>query len=774
MTTWQRDLTSLELWYRSFEGSRRRRAVIPRLRRQGARRKSASTAVAAAMLAGPAALSATASTSRSALGHVGLASEKQVDRSSARLDSPPYVLLQLGTTGGAVARVQHRLHIEEDGNYGPKTEHAVRIFQRDRGLEVDGVVGPKTWRALFGGGRNAATSARGSSALRHALTTSRSERRASFAVRRATGDELQRLDLESDALPTPRDRSAAVAAIEFRIPALKAGEKSSTSGEDGKTASSSRRRATGDLGRASRESNADSDPRHDSTRSRGPATPPAETGAPTTSGSCGETLKWPTTATHVSSGYRTSQRQSHAGVDIDGGLDDEGNPVYAAACGVITLMQGTSESGGYGNFVCVKHTDRFVTCYAHLSRFADISTGDYVRRGEVIGAVGNTGRSFGAHLHFETRRGTPHRDPDDSDFDPRPYLNGLPIPGEPVTPPSGGVGGPDVGEPEPEPRRSTLAPRPGAAAQTHAARSRWDGGADHSGVAIDALEGGRQRAASESPITPAAKTSGAGATEPSAWEVERHERAAASATRQTWSNSDSRAPAHYLDSDGHLPRSESASSVPEARWAKAIAGVPNEGQSGVADRDDEGSADRQERRGSDDHVTSNRDEPKASLHDATGASTPVQEGADSGVGDVYAIASPDGQTSAAKIPHPLPGDEASDQQSTGHEVESAIPGETVSGRARGTPDSSDSSGTAGAAGEHPAVPPGADQAGFGHGFENRPANRSASGPANGSQGAGTIEEAPQGASLESDPGASPSIKRDADSARAGRRLATAG
>ena len=89
----------------------------------------------------------------------------------------------------------------------------------------------------------------------------------------------------------------------------------------------------------------------------------------------------------------------HAGIDIAAG---EGTPIHAADAGRVVLMQGTGASGGYGNFTCVQHTGDDVECYAHQSRFGT-SLGASVSKGQVIGYVGNTGHSFGAHLHFEVR-----------------------------------------------------------------------------------------------------------------------------------------------------------------------------------------------------------------------------------------------------------------------------------------------------------------------------------------------------------------------------------
>jgi murein DD-endopeptidase MepM/ murein hydrolase activator NlpD len=89
----------------------------------------------------------------------------------------------------------------------------------------------------------------------------------------------------------------------------------------------------------------------------------------------------------------------HQGIDIAAG---EGTPIHAADAGRVVLMQGVGASGGYGNYTCVQHTATMSTCYAHQSRFGT-SVGASVSQGQVIGYVGNTGHSFGAHLHFEVR-----------------------------------------------------------------------------------------------------------------------------------------------------------------------------------------------------------------------------------------------------------------------------------------------------------------------------------------------------------------------------------
>ena len=87
----------------------------------------------------------------------------------------------------------------------------------------------------------------------------------------------------------------------------------------------------------------------------------------------------------------------HAGIDLAGPL---GTPIYATADGVV----GRSEwnSGGYGNLVELNHGQGIQTRYGHLSRRM-VQAGQRVRRGQLIGLMGSTGRSTGSHLHYEVR-----------------------------------------------------------------------------------------------------------------------------------------------------------------------------------------------------------------------------------------------------------------------------------------------------------------------------------------------------------------------------------
>jgi murein DD-endopeptidase MepM/ murein hydrolase activator NlpD len=106
-------------------------------------------------------------------------------------------------------------------------------------------------------------------------------------------------------------------------------------------------------------------------------------------------LIWPVSGPVTSPfGYRWGRL--HAGIDI--GVP-YGTPIHAAASGRVVVAGWT---GGYGNYTCIDHGGGMATCYGHQSSYA-VSAGAQVSQGQVIGYVGNTGHSFGAHLHFEVR-----------------------------------------------------------------------------------------------------------------------------------------------------------------------------------------------------------------------------------------------------------------------------------------------------------------------------------------------------------------------------------
>ncbi len=99
-------------------------------------------------------------------------------------------------------------------------------------------------------------------------------------------------------------------------------------------------------------------------------------------------------------GYRnhpvTRHYRLHEGIDFRASI---GTRVYASKTGKVTYA---ARKGGYGKTVSIQHEDDFSTSYGHLSRI-DVSVGDFVQQGQVIGLSGNTGISTGPHLHFEIR-----------------------------------------------------------------------------------------------------------------------------------------------------------------------------------------------------------------------------------------------------------------------------------------------------------------------------------------------------------------------------------
>ena len=113
-------------------------------------------------------------------------------------------------------------------------------------------------------------------------------------------------------------------------------------------------------------------------------------------------------------GYRsdpfTGEAALHSGLDFRGPM---GAPIHAAANGTVTFAGSKS---GYGNCVEISHGNGMVTRYAHMSAFR-ARVGQSVAAGDVIGAIGSTGRSTGPHLHFEVRI-------NDRAVNPRPFLEG--------------------------------------------------------------------------------------------------------------------------------------------------------------------------------------------------------------------------------------------------------------------------------------------------------------------------------------------------------------
>lgn len=117
---------------------------------------------------------------------------------------------------------------------------------------------------------------------------------------------------------------------------------------------------------------------------------------------------WPLNGGWVSDSFISNRM--HKGMDIAAA---EGTEIYASREGMV-VSAGWND-GGYGNVVMIDHLDGYQSVYAHMS-LAIAQEGDYVEKGQLIGLVGNTGDSYGAHCHFEIRYNGIHCDPKD-------YLN---------------------------------------------------------------------------------------------------------------------------------------------------------------------------------------------------------------------------------------------------------------------------------------------------------------------------------------------------------------
>ena len=110
---------------------------------------------------------------------------------------------------------------------------------------------------------------------------------------------------------------------------------------------------------------------------------------------------WPTHGWLSSSaGYRadpfTGERDFHPGLDISA---DKGDPIYSTADGTVTHA---ASAGNYGNLVIVDHGYGLETRYGHMSAFK-VKVGQQVKRGDLLGLVGATGRATSSHLHYEVR-----------------------------------------------------------------------------------------------------------------------------------------------------------------------------------------------------------------------------------------------------------------------------------------------------------------------------------------------------------------------------------
>ena len=120
-------------------------------------------------------------------------------------------------------------------------------------------------------------------------------------------------------------------------------------------------------------------------------------------------FSWPLAAHVITAGWLYNDGSLHRALDFRAAV---GTPVYAAEGGTVETAyrwngkRTQGDTNSYGNMLKLRHADyrggRLETLYAHLSKLC-VAQGQQVQEGQLIGYSGNTGNSFGAHLHFEVR-----------------------------------------------------------------------------------------------------------------------------------------------------------------------------------------------------------------------------------------------------------------------------------------------------------------------------------------------------------------------------------
>ncbi|WP_051704447.1 M23 family metallopeptidase [Glycomyces sp. NRRL B-16210] len=136
----------------------------------------------------------------------------------------------------------------------------------------------------------------------------------------------------------------------------------------------------------------------------------------------------------VNSGWRTSARPSHNGIDLDAG---RGEPILAASAGeVVTVVcnahtvdgrllscdvDGSPQIAGCGWYVEIAHAEQILSRYCHMRERPTVRVGDQLRAGDILGYVGSSGRSSGPHLHLEIH--TSHSPTFDTALDPEIFFS---------------------------------------------------------------------------------------------------------------------------------------------------------------------------------------------------------------------------------------------------------------------------------------------------------------------------------------------------------------
>ena len=110
-----------------------------------------------------------------------------------------------------------------------------------------------------------------------------------------------------------------------------------------------------------------------------------------------EVLIWPVDFVQLTQPFAPPSNLSHMGIDLGG---PRGTPIKSAHQGWVVF---TGQQQGYGKMVLIEFDEQWSSLYAHLDSIF-VKEGDRVHRGEVVGGMGDSGRTTGVHLHFELRK----------------------------------------------------------------------------------------------------------------------------------------------------------------------------------------------------------------------------------------------------------------------------------------------------------------------------------------------------------------------------------
>lgn len=118
----------------------------------------------------------------------------------------------------------------------------------------------------------------------------------------------------------------------------------------------------------------------------------------------GDRFIFPAPLSVVTSEFGPRNGRLHAGIDFSGGPAVAGQPMIASSSGIVQIS--SASHGGYGETVVLDHGGGLATLYAHMQTGSRlVNVGDRVEQSQQLGRIGNTGQSYGAHIHFETHEG---------------------------------------------------------------------------------------------------------------------------------------------------------------------------------------------------------------------------------------------------------------------------------------------------------------------------------------------------------------------------------